>query len=341
MDTALISTFIRLKREGYVPPRDLILALTSDEENGTANGVAWLVKNHRDLIDAELVLNVDQGGVTTDKGKATSVEVAAAEKLYADFHLMVTNPGGHSSRPVPENAIYRLAHALLRTENSSFPFELNPVTKAFFGGIAAKETPERRGQIQAILQPSPAAAQAAFSSDARFNGLTHTTCIAMRLDAGHANNALPQRALALINCRLLPGHSPEEIRQELLQKLADPNVAVRWMNSQTAVVMEKGPEDHAMTPAEPRKDVMVAIRSAADSYWPGVPLVLTMETGASDSKYTAAAGIPGFGIGMIAIDHDDVRAHGKDERIRVKAFHEAVEFNYRFVKALLSQPRQD
>ena len=163
----------------------------------------------------------------------------------------------------------------------------------------------------------------------------------MRLDAGHANNALPQRALALVNCRLLPGHSPEEIRQELVQKLADPNAAVRWMNSQTAVVMEKALEDHAMTPAEPRKDVMVAIRSAADSYWPCVPLVATMETGASDSKYTAAAGIPGFGIGMIAIDHDDVRAHGKDERIRVQAFHEAVEFNYRFVKALLSQPRQD
>ena len=145
METALISTFIRLKREGYVPPRDLILALTPDEENGTPNGVAWLVKNHRDLIDAELVLNVDQGGVTTDKGKATSVEVAAAEKLYADFHLMVTNPGGHSSRPVHENAIYRLAHALLRTKNSSLPFELNPGTKAFFGGIAAEETPERRG----------------------------------------------------------------------------------------------------------------------------------------------------------------------------------------------------
>lgn len=338
MDTALISTFIRLKREGYVPPRDLILALTSDEENGTANGVAWLVKNHRAQIDAELVLNVDQGGVTTDKGKATSVEVAAAEKLYADFQLMVTNPGGHSSRPVPENAIYRLAHALIRIENAPFPFELNPVTRAFFGGIAAKETPERRAQIQAILQPSPSAtALAAFSGDARFNGLSHTTCIATRLDAGHANNALPQRALALINCRLLPGHSAEEVRQELVKKIADPQVAVRWVNSQTAVVTEKAPETHAMTPAEPRKDVMAAIRSAADSYWPGVPLVVTMETGASDSKYTSAAGIPGYGIGMMAIDHDDVRAHGKDERIRVQSFHEAVEFNYRFVKALLAQ----
>jgi len=151
MDTALISTFIRLKREGCVPPRDLILALTPDEENGTANGVAWLVKNHRDLIDAELVLNVDQGGVTTDKGKATSVEVAAAEKLYADFHLMVTNPGGHSSRPVPENAIYRLAHALLRIENSSFLFELNPVTKAFFSGVLR---PKKRRNVAGRFRPS-------------------------------------------------------------------------------------------------------------------------------------------------------------------------------------------
>ncbi len=337
MDAALIATFIRLKQEGFNPPRDLILALTSDEENGTANGAAWLVKNHRELIDAELVLNVDQGGVTTDKGKPVSVEVAAAEKLYADFQLMVTNPGGHSSRPVPENAIYQLAHALTRIESAPFPFELNPVTKAFFGAIRAKETPERSGQIQAILQPAPsAAALASFSKDARFNGLTHTTCIPTRLEAGHANNALPQRATALVNCRILPGHSAEEIRQELVRKVADPNVAVRWVNSQTAAVTEKAPEEHARTPAEPRGDVMGAIRSAADSFWPGVPIVVDMETGASDSKYTAAAGIPGYGIGMLAIDHDDVRAHGKDERIRVTAFHEAVEFNYRFVKALLN-----
>ncbi len=338
MDTAVISTFLRLKQEGFVPPRDLILALTSDEENGTANGVAWLVKNHRELIDAEVVLNVDQGGVTTDKGKPTSVEVAAAEKMYADFQLLVTNPGGHSSRPVPINAIYQLAHALTRIESAPFPFELNPVTTAFFGGIAAKETPERRAQIQAVLQAAPSAAAIAnFSKDARFNGLTHTTCIPTRLEAGHANNALPQRATALVNCRILPGHSAEEIRLELVKRVADTNVAVRWVNSQTAVPTETAPQEKAIKPAEPRGDVMGAIRNAADSFWPGVPIVVTMETGASDSKYTAAAGIPGYGIGMLAIDHDDVRAHGKDERIRVSAFHEAVEFNYRFVKALLSK----
>ncbi|MCU1327615.1 MAG: Acetylornithine deacetylase [Bryobacterales bacterium] len=337
LDAVLMATFIRLKQEGYVPPRDMILALTSDEEGGTANGADWLLKNHRTLLDAEIALNADMGGVSTEKGKATSIEVTAAEKLYADFQFMVTNPGGHSSRPTPENAIYRLAHGLEKLENAPFPFELNPVTRAFFESVAGSETAARKAQIEAVLKPAPAqAALAAFSADPRFNGLTHTTCVATRLDAGHANNALPQRAIAVVNCRILPGHSAAEVQAELIRKAGDPQVSISYIDGKTASVVEKAPEEKAITPVTPRKDVMNAIRRTGDSFWPGAPVVVDMATGASDSKYTAAAGIPSYGIGMIAIDHDDVRAHGRDERIRAASFNEAVEFNYRFVKALLA-----
>jgi len=206
----------------------------------------------------------------------------------------------------------------------------------FFESVAGNETPERRAQIQAVLRPAPtAAALGAFSADPRFNGLTHTTCVATRLDGGHANNALPQRATALVNCRILPGHSAAEIQGELIQRVEDPKVSIRYIDGKTGETVEKAPEEKAMTPVTPRKDVMDAIRKISDSFWPGAPVVVDMATGASDSKYTAAAGIPSYGIGMIAVDEDDVRAHGKDERIRVGAFNEAVEFNYRFVKELL------
>ena len=335
LDVAMIMTFLRLKREGYVPQRDLILALTSDEEGGTANGAGWLIQNHRELVDAEVALNADNGGVSTEKGKPRSVEVGAAEKLYADFQLEVTNPGGHSSRPDQENAIYRLARALGRLDNAPFPFELNPVTRAFFTSIAGRETPARKAAIEGVLQPTPAAAALTeFSKDARFNALTHTTCVATRLDAGHANNALPQMARAIVNCRILPGHSGEEVQLELIRWLADDKVAVRYVDGSTGKVAEKAPAVRAMTPAEPRRDVMGAIGRTADSFWPGAPVVIEMSTGASDSKYTAAAQIPSYGIGMLAVENDDNRSHGKDERIRVSSFYEAVEFNYRFVKAL-------
>jgi acetylornithine deacetylase/succinyl-diaminopimelate desuccinylase-like protein len=184
-DAMMVTTLIRFKKEGYRPSRDLILALTSDEEGGTANGVDWLLKNHRDLIDAEFVLNADSGGVMTDKGKPVDVEVAAAEKLYADFQLTVTNPGGHSSMPVPDNAIYHLADALGRLEHSSFPFELNGVTRAYFERLATHETAQNAADMKAMLRnPPDRAAMARLSTDPHFNALLHTTCVATRLNAG-------------------------------------------------------------------------------------------------------------------------------------------------------------
>jgi len=334
-DAMLVTTFIRFKKEDYRPSRDLVLALTSDEEGGTANGIDWLLKNHRDLIDADLVLNADSGGVMTEKGKPIDVEVAAAEKLYADFQLTVTNPGGHSSLPVPDNAIYHLADSLGRLEHASFPFELNGVTRAYFERLATHETPQNAADMKAILRnPPDPDALARLSADPHFNALLRTTCVATRLNAGHANNALPQTAQAIVNCRILPGHSPEEVRQELIGKLADPKVIVRYMDGSSGKISDRAPDKAGPLPGAPRTDVLQPLGRVADSLWPGAPVVVNMETGASDSKYTIAAGMPSFGIGEEAVDHDDIRAHGKDERLRVGSYYEGVDFFYRFLKAL-------
>src|SRR5579872_3735220 len=215
-DAILITTFIRFRQERYRPDRDLILALTADEEGGKSNGVEWLLKNHRDLVDAAFVLNADAGGVTTLKGKTVNVDIEASEKLYADFQLSTTNPGGHSSLPVPDNAIYHLADALGRLEKYAFPLELNPVTRTYFERRAPLESGQTKDDMNAILHnPPDAAAVARLSKDARYNSLLRTTCVATRLNGGHANNALPQLTTANVNCRILPGHSPEEVRRVL------------------------------------------------------------------------------------------------------------------------------
>ena len=335
LDAVMITAFLRFKQEAFTPSRDLILALTSDEEGGTANGVDWLLKNHRDLIAAEYVLNGDAGGVTTEKGKAIDVGIAATEKLYADYQLTVTNPGGHSSRPTPDNAIYHLADALARLSRAPFPFELNPVTRAYFAKIAAHETPQNAADMKAILLNPPApAAITRISTDPRYNSLLHTTCVATRLNAGHANNALPQTAQAVVNCRILPGHSPEEVRLQLMKKLADSRVTVRYIEVATNALLDHAPAEPGIPPSAPTPEVLRALERVADSLWPGAGIVPDMETGASDSKYTMAAGMPSFGVGEIAIERNDDRSHGKDERIRVSSFYQSVDFFDRFLRAL-------
>jgi acetylornithine deacetylase/succinyl-diaminopimelate desuccinylase-like protein len=338
-DAILITTFIRLKREGYHPARDLILALTADEEGGKSNGVDWLLKNHRDLIEAEFVLNADAGGVTTINGKPVNIDVEASEKLYADYQLTATNPGGHSSLPVPDNAIYHVVDALARLERSPFPFELNPVTRNYFEQRAKLETGQIAADIQAILRTPPdPEAVARLSADARFNSTLRTTCVATRLNAGHANNALPQMAQANVNCRILPGHSAEEIRQTLIGIFADPKVVVRYVDN-AGEVHEKAPEKGGFSPLMPRPEVLKPLAKVVDEMWPGAPIIPEMETGASDSIYTIAAGLPSYGISGVAIDQDDIRAHGKDERVRVSAYYDGVEFCYRYLKAIGSGPR--
>jgi acetylornithine deacetylase/succinyl-diaminopimelate desuccinylase-like protein len=335
-DAIWVTEFMRLKREGFKPDRDLILALTTDEEGGTSNGVDWLIKNHSDLINAEFVLNSDGGGVDTADGKPVIVSLDASEKLYADFQLTVTNSGGHSSLPVPDNAIYHLADALARLEHFQSPLELNGVTRAYFERMASLQTGQEAADMRAILNdpPDPAAA-GRLSLDALQNATLHTTCVATRLDAGHANNALPQSAHAIVNCRILPGHSREEIRQTLIRVFADPEVEVRYVEN-SGRVLDSAPNAQALPPVMLRPDVMQALEKVSRELWPGTPVIPTMATGASDGVYTNAAGMPTFGISGVAIDMNDVRAHGRDERVRVEAFYQGVDFYYRYLKALTS-----
>jgi len=337
-DAIWVADLIRMRKEGYQPDRDIILALTADEEGGKSNGVDWLIKNHRDLIDAEFVLNSDGGGVNTDHGKVVNISVDATEKLYADYQLTVTNPGGHSSIPVPDNAIYHLAEALTRLEHYEFPFELNNVTRAYYERMSNVETGQRAADMKGILKTPPdAAAIARLSQDPIDHSTLRTTCVATRLDAGHANNALPQRAQANVNCRIIPGHSSEEVRQELIKIFADPKVTVRYVGS-IGEVTDKALSRESYPPPPLRTDVFGPLEKIVVAMWPGAPVIPSMATGASDGVYTNAAGLPTYGISGIAIDRDDVRAHGKDERLGIDSYYAGVDFYYRYLKAITSQP---
>ncbi len=332
-DAIMVTTLIRMKKEGYVPDRDIILALTADEEGGTSNGPDWLLKNHRELIDAEFVLNHDGGGILAAHGKPQMMVVDASEKLYSDYQLTVTNPGGHSSLPVPDNAIYHLANGLVRLENYQFPFELTSITRAYYERMSKVATGQRAADMQAILKnPPDMEAVARLSKDPIDNSTMHTTCVATRLNAGHANNALPQTAQANVNCRIVPGHSTEEIRQELEKVLADPKISVREVGGVGGVTNRR-----SFAPPPLRPDVFQPLEKVTENMWPGLPVIPDMATGASDGVYTNAAGMPTYSVSGEAIDRDDIRAHGKDERIRMDSFYRAVDFYYRFLKALTSQ----
>jgi acetylornithine deacetylase/succinyl-diaminopimelate desuccinylase-like protein len=333
-DAVMVTTFLRMKKDGFKPDRDIILALTSDEEGGKSNGVDWLLRNHRDLINAEYVINHDGGGVDLKNGKALSVDVDASEKLYADYQLIITNPGGHSSLPVPDNAIYHVADALTKLQSYKFPFELNPVTRAYFEAMSKVESGQVADDERAILATPPdQAAIDRFSQDPSHNSTLHTTCVATRLNAGHANNALPQMAQANVNCRILPGHSREEVRQQLIALFADPKLTVNYVTD-AGEIFPSAPAAKALPPAPLNPDVMQALTQVAAKFWPGVPIIPDMADGASDGVYTNAAGMPTYAISGIAIETNDVRAHGKDERVPVESYYTGVEFFYPFLKAL-------
>ena len=336
-DAIVVADFIRMKKEGFVPDRDIILALTADEEGGKSNGVEWLLENHRDLIDAEYALNPDSGQIRTDKPPA--VEFEATEKLYADYQLLATSPGGHSSLPVPDNAIYHVADALAVLQKSPFPFEINPVTREFFGQMAKIETGQTAADMRAILATPPDPnAIARLSQAANWNSIMRTTCVATMLSGGHAPNALPGRAEANVNCRIFPGHSQEEIRLQLVELFNDPQLQVHY-RTDGGELAEHGSDRKAMAPPPLRDDVMKSLRSVAAELWPGATVLPIMEAGASDSIHTMNAGIPSYGISGIAIDRDDERAHGKDERVKMDAYYTGVEFYYLFLKALTTPAR--
>ena len=250
--------------------------------------------------------------------------------------MTATNPGGHSSLPRPDNAIYHIADALARLERAPFPFELNEVTRLYFERRAALEAGQTAADMRAILSTPPGEdAVARLSRDARYNSTMRTTCVATRLGGGHANNALPQLAQANVNCRILPGHSAEEIRQKLIAVFADPQVTVRFVDGASNVT-DRAPDKKAFPPILPKPEILRPLEHVAAQMWPGLPVIPDMETGASDSIYTIAAGIPTYGVNGVAIDQDDIRAHGKDERVRIASFYDGVEFFYLYLKALTS-----
>ena len=314
---------LRLRREKVPLRRDVILALTADEEGGPENGVDWLIRNRRELVEAGLVLN-EGGGGRMRGGRRIANALQASEKTYANFALEVHDPGGHSSLPRPENAIYRLAEGLTRLAGHAFPVELNDVTREQLRLSATAESPEIAAAIRALLaDPADPAAVATLSALPSYNALLRTTCVATRLEAGHANNALPQSARAVVNCRILPGHSADAVRLELERVLADGRISVTPMETDVA---------SPLLPMEPA--VLTAAEKITAEIFPGVPVVPSMSTGATDSKYFRAAGIPAYGISGIFIDVDDVRAHGKDERVGVKELLDGQEFLDRLVDEL-------
>ncbi|MDH5589311.1 MAG: M20/M25/M40 family metallo-hydrolase [Gemmatimonadota bacterium] len=324
-DEAAIYTanFIRMREEGFVPDRDIILALTADEEGGPRNGVAYLLEEHRDLVDAAFALNEGGGGMEKD-GRKVSNNVQASEKMFQSFFFTATNPGGHSSLPVKENAIYDLARALSAVQEYDFPVMLNEVTEAYFSRtaeIVGGATGDAMARV--LADPEDPAALAVLSGEPQYNSRLRTTCVATLLEGGHAENALPQLARANVNCRILPTHDPEEVRARL-QALADPY----------GVVVEPRAEARPSPPSPLTDEVLGSIERITEQMWPGTPVLPVMSTGATDGLYLRREGIPVYGVSGLFHDVDDVRAHGQDERILIEHFYEGQEFLYRLVKAL-------
>jgi acetylornithine deacetylase/succinyl-diaminopimelate desuccinylase-like protein len=320
-----VANLIRMKREGFVPSRDIIVALTADEEAGDHNGVVWLLARHRPLIDAAFALNEGGGGVLKD-GKPIANQVQASEKIYQTFELETTDKGGHSSLPRAENAIYALSDALLRVRGHTFPVQLNEVTRSFFERTAASEEPETARAMRGVLKspPDPASVER-LSRIPPYNARLRTTCVATQLTAGHAENALPQRATATVNCRILPDGSAAAVEAELRRVIDDPGVSIERLEDPHAIPSPPSP----LTP-----EVLGSIEKTTAELWPGVPVIPTMSTGATDGLFLRNAGIPVYGVSGVFEDVVDVRAHGKDERVLIRSFFDAQEFMYRLVKRL-------
>jgi len=322
----LVADFIRLKREGFVPDRDLVLMLEGDEETA-GSCVQWLIAQHRDLIDAEFALNTDAGGGVLRNGKPVSFTVQASEKVYATYLLEARDKGGHSSLPRPaDNPIYHVAAALVRLSQYQFPVRLNEISRAFFERSAQLETGQLAVDMRAVLRSPPdRAALARLSAAPFYNSKLRTTCVATMLDAGHAENALPQAARATVNCRILPDQPPGEVAAVLGRIVTDDRIAIT-----TTYTPIPSP------PSPLRPEILRPIERLAAVQWPGVPVVPVMEAGASDGLFLRNAGIPTYGVSAVFEDPDDIRAHGKDERVSAQSFYDATVYWYRMMQALTS-----
>ncbi|GAC1665199.1 MAG: M20/M25/M40 family metallo-hydrolase [Candidatus Acidiferrum sp.] len=332
-DAILVNNFIRLKSEGFRPDRDIILALTADEEGGDYNGVDWLLKQHREWIDAEYCINLDAGEFGKQGGRRVSAAMQVSEKVYADYQLESLSTGGHSAEPGPDNAIYRLAGALTRLQSFSFPFEVNQTTRIFFQQMAAIAPEPAASDFRGVAkQPPDAAAAERLSATPYFNSLLRTTCVATMLSGGHAPNALPQSARATINCRLFPGRDTEDVRQAIERAVANFNVSVRMVKENS--VDGKRLPAKAVPPSPVVPEVVNAVAKILRAKSPNLPVLTMMSAGASDGKFTRAAGIPTYGISCIFFEQGENRAHGKDERVGIQDFYDGVEFNYELIRAL-------
>ena len=330
MASVWVDTLVRYKKEGFKPRRTLKMALTCGEEtSGAFNGAQYLASNKRDLIDAAFAVNEGGGGSLDAAGKPLFLGIQVGEKLSQNYTLEVTNPGGHSSRPQPDNAIYHLASALVHIQAYRFPVTLNDTTRDFFTRTAATQPAEQRDAILALLKnPQDEKARAAAEKDLDNNAILHTNCVATMLDAGHATNALPQRARANVNCRIFPGTSVEEVRQTLLQAIGDPKVSISVRETRNAVAPPPPLDPKVLGPAE----------KLAAEMWPGVPQVRQMSAGATDGSFLTPVGIPTYGISGAYGDPDGDGVHGLNERIRVKVLYDSRDYLYRLMKIYADQP---
>jgi acetylornithine deacetylase/succinyl-diaminopimelate desuccinylase-like protein len=320
----LITNLIRWKRERWVPDRDIVALFTADEETDATRGVQWVLAHARNLIDAEYSLNTDGGGVELARGAPRSFDVEASEKVYVTFRLEATNPGGHSSRPRPDNAIYQLAHALARLEAYTFPAKLNEITRTQLERSAALQSPDTAADMRLVASggANAAAAMARLSRDPSFNALFRTTCVATMLDGGHAENALPQRARATVNCRILPNDPPAEV-EATVRRLAGDSVAV-------TVIYKAVPSD----PSPLRADLMPLLDRLAARYFPGAPVIPAMALGATDGLFLRNAGIPTYSLSALAELDGESNAHGLNEKVREKSVYDAAAFWNDMVRGL-------
>jgi acetylornithine deacetylase/succinyl-diaminopimelate desuccinylase-like protein len=325
MAASFISNLIRYRREGYRPDRDIIVALTTDEEIADEHhyGINWLIEKQRPLIDAELALN-EGGGVGVIAGKPSWNSLQMTEKLFQTFSLEVRDAGGHSSQPRKENAIYTLAAGLERLARFDFPVALNATTRLYFERMSKIDTSPLARDMAAVLaaKPDPAAVER-LSAKPPYNAQLRTTCVATMLEAGHAENALPQLARATVNCRILPGGSVEEVQKVLTRVLDDSRIAVIAARLDTP-----------SAPSPPNAELSAAIEKVSARFWPGLPILPTMSAGATDSRFLRNAGIPAYGHSGLAQDIFDVRAHGKDERVSIDAFQIGQQYLYELVQEL-------
>src|SRR4051812_14376830 len=327
MAAAFVANMIRYRQEGYRPDRDIILALETDEEilDNDALGIQWLLKNHRDLIDAEFALN-EGGGVGLKNGRAVRNSVQTSEKVFVNYQLTVKNRGGHSSLPNRDNAIYHLAEGLVRLSKFSFPQKLNETTRAYFVRIAQFESEQTAADIRAALSDKPDPSAMSFTrlaANPGYNAQLRTTCVATMLEGGHAVNALPQLASAKVNCRVMPREAVEEVAATLERVLADDQIVVTLLNHPVL-----------SAPSALHEEIMGAIEQLSRQFWPGAMILPVMSAGATDGSYLRNAGIPTYGHSGLAGEMSDFRAHGKDERVLIKSFYEGEEYLYRLVKLL-------